>query len=178
LPGHDNTCGTRWHGEYDHKYTYSHIGYHLAATEFCGAVGLAQMDRLDDFVVDRRANHEALRRLAWDLELDDYFILPYAENHCNPSWFGFSLICKDGIDRNDLCQWLDSVGVGNRPVFGGNLLRQPAYKDIVRWAVNGLPNSNIVHERAFWIGCWPGLNDDQIEYAMDMIVQYVRRKHG
>jgi CDP-6-deoxy-D-xylo-4-hexulose-3-dehydrase len=177
LPGHDNTCGKRYDGDYDHKYTYSRIGYHLAATEFCGAVGLAQMERLDGFVADRRANHEALQRLALDLGLDDYFMLPYAENHCAPSWFGFALICR-GNFRNELCRWLDSVGVGNRPVFGGNLLRQPGYQNIAHWVVNDLPNSNIVHERAFWIGCWPGLNDDQLEYAMDMICQYVRRQHG
>lgn len=178
LPGRDNTCGTRFDKDYDHKYTYSHVGYHLAAPEFCGAVGLAQMDRLDDFVEARQYNHAYLLRMAWDLGLNEYFQLPYKENHCSPSWFGFALICRDGVNRNDLCQWLDSVGVGNRPVFGGNLLRQPAYEYArYRQAVD-LQNSHIVHERAFWIGCWPGLKDRQLEYAMDMLAQYVRRKHG
>ena len=173
LPGRDNTCGTRWAGEYDHKYTYSYIGYHLATTEFTGAVGLAQMDRLAYFNYTRRWNHNYLRDLAWNAGLDEYFMLPYAENHVNPSWFGFAMICRDGIDRNDLCRWLDSQGVGNRYVFGGNLLRQPAYKDIPRRVIGDLSNSNTVHERAFWIGCWPGLEAAQLEYAMEKIVEYV-----
>jgi CDP-6-deoxy-D-xylo-4-hexulose-3-dehydrase len=174
APGHDNTCGTRWSGAYDHKYTYSRIGYHLAMTEFEGAVGVAQVLRLPEFVIKRRRNHALLRALAWTLELDNHFELPYRENHVKPSWFGFAMICKDGIKRNDLCQWLDSVGVGNRPVFGGNLLRQPAYRDIPRRVIGDLPNSNIVHERAFWIGCWPGLEQPQLEYAMEMIEKYAK----
>ncbi len=132
------------------------------------------MDRLWDFVTRRRYNHYYLRYLAWDLGLNEYFHLPYAENHVKPSWFGFAMITRGDISRNDLCQYLDSAGVGNRPVFGGNLLRQPAYKDIPRRVVGDLPNSNAVHEHAFWIGCWPGLEDAQLEYAMDMIAQYVR----
>ncbi len=173
-PGRDNTCGRRWDADYDHKYTYSRIGYHLAANEFIGAIGAAQIDRLPGFVAKRRHNHDYLRRLAWDLGLNEYFHLPYAENHVKPSWFGFAMISRGDIRRNDLCRYLDSVGVGNRPVFGGNLLRQPAYKDIPRRVIGDLPNSNVVHEHAFWIGCWPGLEDAQLEYAMDMIAQYVR----
>jgi len=174
LPGHDNTCGRRFAGDYDHKYTYSRIGYHLAATEFCGAVGLAQMDRLGEFTARRRENHAYLLKLAWEMGLNEYFHLPYKDNHCNPSWFGFALICREDF-RNSLCQWLDSVGVGNRPVFGGNLLRQPAYKDIPYRRTERLLNSHLVHDYAFWIGCWPGLNNDQLEYAIEMIVQGVRR---
>ncbi len=174
LPGKDNTCGTRWARDYDHKYTYARVGYHLATTEFSGALGVAQMGRLDEFILKRRHNHDYLRRIAWDLGLNEYFHLPYAENHVKPSWFGFALISRGDISRNDLCRYLDSAGVGNRPVFGGNLLRQPAYKDIPHRVIGDLPNSNAVHEHAFWIGCWPGLEDAQLEYAMDMIAQYVR----
>ena len=175
LPGNDNTCGTRFKGEYDHKYTYSRIGYHLQMTEFSGAVGTAQMDRLLGFVEKRRHNHALLRAMAWSRELNEYFMLPYACNHCQPSWFGFAMICNPGIDRNALCQWLDGQGVGNRPLFGGNLLRQPAYKSIEARIIGDLHNSNMVHERAFWIGCWPGLEDDQLEYAIQKISEYVRR---
>jgi CDP-6-deoxy-D-xylo-4-hexulose-3-dehydrase len=178
LPGADNTCGKRFAGDYDHKYTYSRVGYHLQTTEFAGAVGTAQMDRLHGFVVQRQLNHDHLRELAWSAGLDEYFELPYAENHIEPSWFGFAMICRDGVDRNELCRWLDSVGVGNRPLFGGNLLRQPAYKDIAHRVIGDLPNSDVVHERAFWIGCWPGLDDHQLEYAIDKIIEYVRRING
>jgi CDP-6-deoxy-D-xylo-4-hexulose-3-dehydrase len=143
-------------------------------TEFSGAIGTAQMDRLPDFVARRRYNHDYLMQLAKSLGLDEHFILPVQEGHLEPSWFGFALICKDGIERNAICQWLDSVGVGNRPVFGGNLLRQPAYKDITRRVIGDLTNSNIVHERAFWIGCWPGLDNVQLEYAMSKIAEYAR----
>ena len=174
IPGKDNTCGKRWAGDYDHKYTYSRIGYHLQLTEFSGAIGAAQMDRLGDFVEKRRYNHEYLYQLARSLGLGEYFILPVKYSGINPSWFGFALICKDGINRNDLCQWLDTQGVGNRPVFGGNLLRQPAYQDIPYRQIGDLMNSNIVHERAFWIGCWPGLDNVQLEYAMSKIAEYAR----
>jgi CDP-6-deoxy-D-xylo-4-hexulose-3-dehydrase len=136
------------------------------------------MDRLPGFVEKRRKNHAVLRSASWALGLHDYFMVPYAENHCQPSWFGFAMICRDGIDRNDLCRWLDSVGVGNRPLFGGNLLRQPAYQDIPHKRIGRLFNSDIVHERAFWIGCWPGLEENQLEYAIEMIAQYVRRNNG
>jgi len=178
LPGHDNTCGTRWAADYDHKYTYSRIGYHLQTTEFAGAIGAAQMDRLPGFIEARRRNHAKLRAMAWSYELEEHFDLPYAENHIEPSWFGFALICHDHINRNDLCRWLDSVGVGNRPLFGGNLLRQPAYHGIPHRIAGGLRNSDVVHDRAFWIGCWPGLVDYQLEYAIDRISEYVRRVNG
>jgi CDP-6-deoxy-D-xylo-4-hexulose-3-dehydrase len=172
LPGADNTCGKRWAADYDHKYTYSRIGYHLQMTEFGGAVGVAQMDRLPGFIEKRKHNHATLRALAIDSGLQDYFMLSPSEGHCDPSWFGFALICKPGINRNELCQWLDSQGVGNRPLFGGNLLRQPAYQHIECRMIGDLANSNIVHERAFWIGCWQGLDNDQLEYAIDKIVEY------
>ena len=132
------------------------------------------MDKLPGFVEARRLNHAYLRNMAWSLGLDQHFALPYAENHCQPSWFGFALISRGDISRNEICRWLDSRGVGNRPLFGGNLLRQPAYDDIPHRVIGDLPNSNTVHERAFWIGCWPGLVTYQLEYAIEMIAQFVR----
>ena len=173
-PGRDNTCGRRYASDYDHKYSYSRVGYNLKMTEFEGALGVAQMDRLPEFVLKRRHNHEYLLALANARGLVEYFRLPVQAAHVEPSWFGFAFICRDGVDRNELCRYLDSVGVGNRPVFGGNLLRQPAYHDIPRRVIGDLPNSNVVHERAFWIGCWPGLEDDQLEYAIEMIAKYVK----
>jgi CDP-6-deoxy-D-xylo-4-hexulose-3-dehydrase len=136
------------------------------------------MDRLPGFVEARRHNHDYLRSAAWSLDLAEYFALPYAENHCQPSWFGFALISRGQVDRNDLCRYLDSVGIGNRPLFGGNLLRQPAYANLNCRIIGNLRNSNIVHQHAFWIGCWPGLNETQLEYSIDMLTQYVRRNYG
>jgi CDP-6-deoxy-D-xylo-4-hexulose-3-dehydrase len=177
-PGHDDTCGRRWSGDYDHKYTYSHIGYNLKMDEFGGAIGAAQMDRLPEFVEKRRHNHAYLLQLAQAQGLQDYFDLPFPEPFYNPSWFGFSLISRGEVNRNDICRYLDSVGVGNRPVFGGNLLRQPAYAHIPHRTIGNLYNSNVVHNNAFWIGCWPGLDDRQLEYAIEMIVKYIGREHG
>ena len=174
-PGRDNTCGRRYADDYDHKYSYTRIGYHLAATEFIGAAGVAQMDRLSEFIAKRQHNHAYLRILACS-GLEEHFILPIQETHVSPSWFGFTLISRGDFKRNDICQWLDSQGIGNRPVFGGNLLRQPAYRNIEARIIGGLENSNIIHERAFWIGCWPGLEDDQLEYAIEKIAEYVRKK--
>lgn len=173
--GHDNTCGKRFAGDWDHKYLFSHIGYHLPMTEFEGAIGVAQMDRLEGFVDARQDNHAHLLKCAHELGLNEYFILPYAEPHVSVSWFGFSLISRGKVNRNGICQWLDSLGVGNRPVFGGNLLRQPAYRGLDCRVIGNLPNADIVHERAFWIGCWPGLSRDQLDFAMDMINQYAHR---
>jgi len=174
-PGRDNTCGRRFAGDYDHKYTYSRIGYHLAATEFVGALGVAQMERLPGFVSQRMFHHSWLSVSADALDLDDHF--DYISGLDDPkdvvSWFGFALICREHVNRNELCRWLDSQGVGNRPVFGGNLLRQPAYHNSTVRVIGDLPNSNIVHDRAFWIGCWQGLNDDQLEYAIEKIAEYV-----
>jgi CDP-6-deoxy-D-xylo-4-hexulose-3-dehydrase len=136
------------------------------------------MDRLEKFTEKRIVNWWKLYHLARKRNLREHFTFVECQAPpASPSWFGFSLICRDGIDRNDLCRWLDTQGVGNRPVFGGNLLRQPAYQHINRRWIGFLPNSDIVHERAFWIGCWQGLNDAQLEYAIDKIAEYTRRKH-
>jgi len=135
------------------------------------------MDRLEEFALQRRKNHTYMRYYSRTKGLEDYFILPVEQRPTLPSWFGFALICREHVNRNDLCRWLDSQGVGNRPVFGGNLLRQPAYKGIAHRVIGDLHNTDIVHERAFWIGCWPGLEDDQLEYAISKIAEYTRRKH-
>lgn len=170
--GHDNTCGRRWSSDYDHKHTYSRIGYSLKMTDFQGAIGAAQMKRLPGFIEARLHNHAYLHSLAHEYKLDEYFMLPKIPLDRNPSWFGYALICKEGIDRNKLCQFLDKRKIGVRPMFGGNLLRQPAYADIQSRTAANLINSNIVHDSAFWIGCWPGLTNNQLEYAMDMIYEY------
>jgi len=170
--GHDNTCGRRFDYNPEHKYYYTRIGYNLKMTDIQAAIGCAQMDRLPGFVLDRHRNHAYLRTSIYGHQLEHYFgefIVTMGA-----SYFGFSLICQPHIDRNNLCRYLDSVGVHNRPVFAGNVLRQPAYKDIEYRAPFALPNTDVVHERAFWIGCWPGLSVEQLDYAVEKIKEGVK----
>lgn len=171
-PGEDNTCGKRFAGEYDHKYTFARLGYNLKMTEFQGALGSAQMDQLPEFIRRRSANHAYLNACMAKAGMDEFFILPPA---LEASWFGYCLICKPPIARNDLVAWLELRGVQTRMVFGGNLLRQPALRGAQYRVHGGLDNTNLVHDNAFWIGCWPGLCGDQMDYAVNSIVEYCRR---
>jgi len=160
APGEDNTCGTRFKGDYDHKYTYSRIGYNLKASDFQAAVGVAQLDRLKGFVQKRRENwqylYDRLRLLPIDI------VEPYGE----PSWFGFAFLADK---RNELARYLDSHGVGNRPIMGGNLLRQPAYKDIEHEVIGTLDGANLIHESGMWVGCFPGLSVEQLDHTIETI---------
>jgi CDP-6-deoxy-D-xylo-4-hexulose-3-dehydrase len=169
--GEDNTCGKRFDYELDHKYTYSHIGYNLKMGDFQGALGSAQMDRLPGFIQKRKGNHRYLYEQCMEFRLDKYFILPPNEDH---SWFGFTLICKEGIERNKIAKWLDSQGVHNRPVFAGNILKQPGYKKINCGIASGLTNTDIVHYNALWVGCWPGLNKEHLDYTISKLVEYTK----
>lgn len=169
-PGHDNTCGRRFDGEYDHKYSYARLGFHLAMTEFQGAIGCVQMDRIDEFVFARASNHAYLAMKLTAAGMDEYFTLP---PNVHASWFGFCLICKPPIDRNALTRWLEKQGIQTRLVFGGNLTRQQAFK---RYSLRSVtyPNADTVHERAFWVGCWPGLDKAQLDHVVNSVVEYTR----
>lgn len=169
-PGHDNTCGKRFDGVYDHKYTYSRIGFHLAMNEFQGAIGSAQMDRIDEFVSARAKNHAYLAMKLIAAGMEEYFFLPPNEY---ASWFGFTLICKPPIDRNALTRWLETQEIQTRLVFGGNLTRQPAFKRY-HLLSERLSGADIVHDRAFFVGCWPGLEQAQLDHIVDSIVEYTR----
>jgi len=168
--GQDNTCGRRFEGEYDHKYTYSHIGYNLKMTDVAAACGVAQMFRLAMFIASRRNNYWLLHHELEDKRLQDYFEWPKPDDCVSP--FGFPLICKPEVDRNELCRWLDAEGVRNRPVFAGNLLNQPAYKDIV-YLASDLTRTDIIHKKAFWVGIWPGLERQQLEYTASKLGEYI-----
>jgi len=169
-PGQDNKCGKRFCGDYDHKYTYSRVGYNLKMGDFQGAVGAAQMDRLPGFIQKRKENHAYLYNAMVAEGLSKHFVLPPNEAH---SWFGFTLICRDPIVRNEITRWLDNEGVHNRLVFAGNILRQPGYKNVVSGVVGELTNTNIIHDKAFWIGCWPGLTTEQLDYSVSKIKEFV-----
>lgn len=170
-PGHDNTCGKRFcqqHGElpegYDHKYVYSHIGYNLKASDMQAAVGVAQLKKLPHFIERRQINFELLHRSLADLQ--DDLILPRATEHSEPSWFGFPITIKPSasITRKELIAHLTAAKIGTRLLFGGNLLRQPAYKDIPRRVVGDLANADLITDATFWVGVYPGLTEEMIHY--------------
>ena len=179
-PGQDNTCNRRfdWQlGElpygYDHKYVYSHIGYNLKMTDMQAAVGVAQLDKLDDFVARRNAN---FKRLLKGLKpLEEFLLLPKATKGSEPSWFGFPITVKEGapFSRFDLVRHIESRRIGTRQLFGGNLLRQPAYKGIPVRVVGNLKNADIITEQTFWVGVYPGLSVEMIDYIIESISEFV-----
>jgi CDP-6-deoxy-D-xylo-4-hexulose-3-dehydrase len=178
-PGKENTCGKRFdwdlgnlpHG-YDHKYIYSHIGYNLKATDMQAAVGVAQLKKLPEFIERRRHNWRRLRDGLADLS--DVFVLPRATEHSDPSWFGFALTVRPDapFGRRDLIQWLESRRIATRLLFGGNLLRQPAYLDVRHRVVGELSNTDIVADGTFWIGVYPGITDVMVDYVVDSLRQF------
>lgn len=183
APGCDNTCLKRYEWKlgdlpqgYDHKYTYSHLGYNLKSGDIQAAIGLAQLDRLDTFVAKRRNNWEFLRKNLNSLE--EYITLPNATENSDPSWFGFAITVKEKspISRNDLVRFLNEKKIGTRLLFGGNLLRQPAFIGTPRRVVSELTNSDIVMNHTFWIGVWPGLTDDMLNYVIETIHSVFKNK--
>ena len=178
-PGQDNTCGRRfdWQlGElpygYDHKYAYSHIGYNLKMTDMQAAVGVAQLDKLDGFIEARNRNWARLR--AGLAPLEEHLILPEATPGSDPSWFGFALTVRPEapFTRFDLVQHLESRRIGTRQLFGGNLLRQPAYQGRDIRVVGDLTNADIITEGTFWIGVYPGLSVEMINLMIETINEF------
>jgi CDP-6-deoxy-D-xylo-4-hexulose-3-dehydrase len=178
-PGCDNTCGKRFSQHfgtlpdgYDHKYVYSHLGYNLKATDMQAAIGHAQLQRLDQFVAARRANHAFLRQSLGHLE--DVLILPEATPNSNPSWFGFAITVRPDapFGRAALIDHLESAGIATRLLFAGNLLRQPAYQDVRHRVVGSLETTDLVAANTFWIGCYPGLNEAHLEHAAGQLKRF------
>ena len=176
APGMDNTCGKRFCrklGElpmgYDHKYTYSHCGYNLKITDMQAAVGLAQLDRLDDFILARRRNFDLLTEMLSPME--DLFILPKATPNSEPSWFGYPLTLREDapFTRDELVRHLETNRIGTRLLFGGNLIRQPYMRGRDYRVVGELANADIVTERTFWIGLYPGLGADHLQFVAESI---------
>ena len=177
-PGCDNTCLKRFDwklGElpqgYDHKYTYSHLGYNLKSGDIQAAIGNAQLDRLPIFIDARRGNWSYLKeRLK---PLSEFLILPKPQIDSSPSWFGFALTLRENspLSRNELIHILDEAKIGTRLFFGGNLLRQPAFQGTPRRVVGELTNTDVVMEQTFWIGVWPGLTEPMLEYMSDVILK-------
>lgn len=175
-PGCENTCLKRFEwqlGElpegYDHKYIYSHLGYNLKSGDVQAAIGLAQLDRLKSFVELRRRNWNYLKEGLADLS--EYLMLPKASEQSEPSWFGFAITVRKTSPktRNEIEQGLNEKKIGTRLLFGGNLLRQPAFAGTPRRVHGELTNTDIVMNDTFWIGVWPGLSISMLDYIIDVM---------
>ena len=177
--GQDNLCGHRFdrqYGElplgYDHKYVYSHFGYNLKATDLQAAIGCAQIEKFPSFVEKRRHNFERLHKALEGLE--DRLILPEAAPNSRPSWFGFLITCKEGTDRNKVVQYVESRGVQTRMLFAGNLIKHPCFDEMRAEGkgyrvVGGLTNTDRIMRDTFWVGVYPGMNDEMIDYMAKTI---------
>jgi CDP-6-deoxy-D-xylo-4-hexulose-3-dehydrase len=182
APGKDNTCNKRFNWKlgdlpkgYDHKYIYSHLGYNLKITDMQAAVGVAQLDHLDGFIAARRRNFERLR--AGLSALEEFLILPEATPGTEPSWFGFPITLreKSPIDRHALLLKLQEKNIGTRLLFGGNLVRQPYMAGRAYRISGALTNADIVVDRTFWIGVYPGLGEPEIDFVIETFVDMFRR---
>lgn len=183
--GKDNLCGHRFdrqYGElplgYDHKYVYSHFGYNLKATDMQAAIGCAQLKKFPSFVEKRRHNFERLKAALSDVT--DKLILPEACEHSNPSWFGFLITCKEGVDRNKVVQYVEEHGVQTRMLFAGNLIKHPCFDEMRKSGegyrvVGNLENTDRIMNDAFWVGVYPGMNDEMIDYIAKMIKNGARQ---
>lgn len=180
--GCDNTCGKRFEWQlgdlpygFDHKYIYTHIGFNLKVTDMQAALGVSQLNKAQSFIDKRRENHKKLYALLKPLE--EYFILPEATPNSNPSWFGFMLTIRPdvNIDRNDLVQYLEQNKIGTRLFFAGNVTKQPAYINVEKRIVGDLTNTDIVMNNSFWIGIWPGLSDQHLDYMSTIIGQFIEK---
>ena len=178
-PGRDNTCGRRfdWQlGElpygYDHKYIYSHVGYNLKLTDMQAAVGVAQLPKLAGFIESRKCNWRRLHQGLADLES---LILPEATHDSDPSWFGFAITIRPDapFTRHQLVQHLESRLIGTRQLFAGNLARQPAYRGVPYRVVGDLSVADIVTERSFWLGVYPGLTAEMINFVIESVREFV-----
>jgi CDP-6-deoxy-D-xylo-4-hexulose-3-dehydrase len=183
APGKDNTCGRRFewqlgglpHG-YDHKYTYSHIGYNLKLTDMQAAVGVAQLKKLPAFIEARKRNWRLLYEGLKGFE--EFLILPQATAGSDPSWFGFLITVRPGapFSRDQLVSFLDGRKIGTRLLFAGNLARQPAYEGVRYRVVGNLANTDLVMNNTLWIGVYPGLTDAMLAYVVEAFRAFIRQQ--
>jgi CDP-6-deoxy-D-xylo-4-hexulose-3-dehydrase len=180
--GCDNTCFKRFEWKlgdlpegYDHKYIYSHIGYNLKATDMQAALGVTQLAKLDFFIQRRKENYNYLHNALSKIE---GISIAKASPHSDPSWFGFPITLdpKHPVNREELLRFLDSRKIGTRLLFAGNILKQPAYKDVEFRVVGDLTNTDIVMKRSFWVGVYPGLTNQMLDYVIDSISDFMAGK--
>ena len=178
-PGKENTCGKRFEWElgdlpkgYDHKYIYSELGFNLKITDMQAASGLAQMDSLEGFVLRRKKNFSYLYERLNNLK--DHLILPEATEHSDPSWFGFPITLDTSLktSRKELIDYLNSKKIGTRLLFAGNLTKQPYFKEQNYRVVGDLTNTDIIMNNTFWVGIYPGLTENMLNYLAESMVSF------
>ncbi|MEE3694153.1 lipopolysaccharide biosynthesis protein RfbH [Campylobacter sp. CLAX-22107-21] len=178
--GKDDTCGCRFSKQYgklplgfDHKYTYSHFGYNLKATDMQAAIGCAQLKKLESFTKKRRENFEYLKAKLESTQ--DKLLLPQATENSNPSWFGFLMLCKDGVSRNDLVLALEKSGIQTRALFAGNIIKHPCFDSIrnsdAYRVVGELTNTDKMMNNAFWVGVYPGMSSAMLDKIAKVIIE-------
>ncbi|MCK4797093.1 MAG: lipopolysaccharide biosynthesis protein RfbH [Spirochaetes bacterium] len=181
--GENNTCGKRFSQQfgnlpygYDHKYVYSHIGYNLKMTDLQASIGLAQIEKISGFTQARKENHKKLK--IGLSRFEEWLILPNATSKSDPSWFGFVISLKENCDfiREDLTKFLDQHKIETRNLFSGNLLRQPAYINIEHRVASELINTDYIMNNTFFIGCYPGMTDDQLQYMIEIFSEFFKNK--
>ncbi len=179
-PGVDNTCGKRFDWQlgtlpcgYDHKYTYSHVGYNLKATDMQAALGVAQIAKLPEFIEKRKANFAYLKRALKPME--EFLNLPVAGENSDPSWFGFPIGVKEDapFTRDQMTRALEAKKIGTRLLFAGNLTRQPAYEEWEYRVVGELTNTDYVMNNVFWIGVFPGLTEEMLDFMVQTVAEFV-----
>jgi len=182
-PGKDNTCGKRFEWQlgklpfgYDHKYIYSHLGYNLKITDMQAAVGCAQLGKLPSFIKKRRKNWHKLYKIFKNYE--DYFILPKYSEEAKPSPFGFALTIKNKapFKRSDIVNFLENNNIQTRMIFAGNIVRQPCMEEVKHRVVGNLKNTDKIMNDTFWLGVYPGINDEMIEYIRKKIEEFIGRR--
>lgn len=183
--GHDNLCGHRFDRQYgdlpigyDHKYVYSHFGYNLKATDMQAAIGCAQLNKLSSFVDKRNRNFSRLYSALSGFS--DRLVLPAATENSTPSWFGFVITCKEGVDRNKVVLFLEEKGIQTRMLFAGNLTKHPCFDEMRSTKtgyriVDNLVNTDFIMNHTFWVGVYPGLSDQQIDYMAESIKEAVQK---
>jgi len=181
-PGESDTCGKRYTQQfgtlpfgYDHKYVYSHVGYNLKITDMQAAIGLAQLNKLGEFIKKRRQNFEKFKKRL--LCFNDYLILPTATDNSEPSWFGFPISIRDDVTftRTDLTSFLMEKKIETRNLFGGNLVRQPAFINVKKRVVGELMNTDFIMNNTFFVGVFPGIDDAQIDYIGKMFSEFFNK---
>ncbi|MBQ7704595.1 MAG: DegT/DnrJ/EryC1/StrS family aminotransferase, partial [Selenomonadaceae bacterium] len=177
--GKDNLCGHRFDGQfgelpqgYDHKYVYSHFGYNLKVSDMQAAVGCAQLKKLPNFIERRRQNFKLLREGLKDLQ--DKFILPVPCENSNPSWFGFLLTCQKGVEREKVVRYIEKNNIQTRMLFAGNLIKHPCFDEMRKTGkgyrvVGDLSNTDRIMKDTFWIGVYPGMTTEKIDYMIKII---------
>lgn len=182
--GQDNLCGHRFDGQYgelpkgyDHKYVYSHFGYNLKVTDMQAAIGCEQLKKFPSFVERRRCNWARLHKALEGTQ--DKLILPQPAPNSNPSWFGFMMTCREGVDREHVVRYVEGKGIQTRMLFSGNLIRHPCFDELRKSGqgyrvAGGLEVTDRIMRDTFWVGVYPGMADEMIDYMAEVIKEAVR----